>query len=737
MTGIPPELLSPAGSPESLRAALAGGADAVYFGGPSFSNRMRARNFTDAELSDAIKLCHDCGAKAYITVNTRIRDCEIDEALRLCEVIAGGDEKCDAIIMADLGLASAVKREFPHALLHASTQTSLMSPADCEELAKLGFTRLVVPREMSADEIAALCERCAEIGFETEMFVHGAHCVSCSGQCLMSFIMGGRSGNRGECAQPCRLPYRLNGGAGVNTSGYPLSLADMCLADRITDVIGSGVTSLKIEGRLKSAPYVYGVTKIYRTLLDERRNATYDEIKSLASLFSRGFTDGYFTKKYFSMADKNPMSADKSANKSVSSHIFLSKEISRSVGIRISETRDRRLAGEGATPLSAEFVLEAGKPSEFTLILGDIRAAANGDIPQTASGRPTDSDSAAKNLTKFGGTGYCLSKNDIKFTIGSGLWLPASSLNELRRRAADALNVKLELKSKTSPAKSEKSEDNHGTIPVRSDERGARIAMICEGGVFRGSEEEVQSLLSRFARVYVPRKLMKKAARLLSPEKKGAVGIGLTMPIYTPYDEEVNEILADAKKYGISRVLCHTVGQVKLARESGMIPDASFRTNVTNSYAADCYRSLGCASVMLSPEAAGGAYRKIGGGAVVYGRLPLMALSRCVICGGKCRRGNAGGRLVYPFSYKENECGHECAAELVDRIGEVFPVMGQDDCVNVVYNSKVNWMGDCIGQISGAEQYWFLFTDESASDAADVMDRFDKGRPLNTDVRRI
>lgn len=731
MTRSVPELLSPAGSPDSLRAALAGGADAVYFGGSSFSNRMRAKNFTDDGLSDAIRLCHDCGAKAYITVNTRIRDREIDDVLRLCEVILGGDgkdENCDAIIMADLGLARAVKREFPHVTLHASTQTSLMSPADCEMLTKLGFTRLVVPRELSMEEIAAI----AKTGFETEMFIHGAHCVSCSGQCLMSFIMGGRSGNRGECAQPCRLPYKMIGGDNANASGYPISLADMCLAPRMTDVIGSGVTSLKIEGRLKSAPYVYGVTKIYRTLLDERRNAAADEIKSLASLFSRGFTDGYFTKKYFTMADKNPASADKvsdrSVNKSGSASDSPAKEISRSIGIRVSETRGRRLAGEGSVPLSAEFVLEAGRPSEFTLIFGGVRVTANGDIPQNSTGRPIGSDSAAKNLTKLGGTGFCLAKDDIKFTIGENLWLPASSLNDLRRRAADALIGEIENSRKKNACRSEK---DHGTIPPRSGERGVRIAMICECDVLRGSDSEVRSLLSRFERVYVPHGLTERASYY------GASEIGVILPIYTPSDESVNEILADSKKYGIRRVLCHTIGQVKLVKDSGMIPDASFRTNVTNSHAADYYRSIGCASVMLSPEAACGAYKSLGGGAVVYGRLPLMALSRCVICGGKCRRGRMGGRIGYPAAAKKHGCDHECSVHLVDRIGEVFPVRGQDDCVNVVYNSKVNWMGDCIGQLDGAEQFWFVFTDESSTDAADVMDRFDERRPLDANVRRI
>ncbi|MBR4000352.1 MAG: U32 family peptidase, partial [Clostridia bacterium] len=179
VTGALPELLAPAGNEESLAAALAAGADAVYFGGRGFSNRMRARNFTDDSLKKAISLVHDAGAMAYITVNTRVRDRETDDVLALCEVILGGEETCDAVICADLGLASLIKERYPHAVLHGSTQTSCSSAADCEALRKLGFTRLVVPRELSYREISSLCR---STDTEIEMFVHGAHCVSLSGQ---------------------------------------------------------------------------------------------------------------------------------------------------------------------------------------------------------------------------------------------------------------------------------------------------------------------------------------------------------------------------------------------------------------------------------------------------------------------------------------------------------------------------------------------------------------------------
>ena len=204
-----PELLAPAGNMEALRAAVAGGADAVYFGAKSFSNRARGKNFDDDELKDAIKFAHSCGVKCHITVNTRVRDREMDEILRLADVILGGDKDstADALIVADFGVAAQILHRYPNAVLHASTQTSMASVVDCVELKKIGFSRIVLPRELSYAEIKLISQNSP---IETEIFIHGAHCVSLSGQCLMSYVMGGRSGNRGECAQPCRLSYSMN-----------------------------------------------------------------------------------------------------------------------------------------------------------------------------------------------------------------------------------------------------------------------------------------------------------------------------------------------------------------------------------------------------------------------------------------------------------------------------------------------------------------------------------------------
>ncbi len=263
-----PELLAPCGSYESLEAAIKGGADAVYFGGTMLNARMNAKNFSRNEIVSAISDCHAEGVKAYITMNTQVYDREIKNALEYAAFLKNAE--ADALIVADLGLSQLIKKYIPDMELHASTQMTVHNTLGANFLFDRGFSRAVGARELSKDNIKALCKGSKA---EIELFVHGAICVSCSGQCLMSSMLGGRSGNRGECAQPCRMSY--NG-------TFPLSMKDMCLANHITDLISYNVSSLKIEGRMKSPSYVFGVTKIYRKLLDEKRNATNEDIAELA-----------------------------------------------------------------------------------------------------------------------------------------------------------------------------------------------------------------------------------------------------------------------------------------------------------------------------------------------------------------------------------------------------------------------------------------------------------------------
>ena len=278
------ELLAPCGSFEALPAAIAAGADAVYLGGTMLNARMNAKNLGREEMEKAVSLCHENGVRLYVTMNTQVTDRELPAALEYAAFLRMAG--VDALIVADLGLGELLHRYLPDLPLHASTQATCHDVAGAIALQKRGFTRMVCPREIDRESLALLCK---DSPIEIEAFVHGAICVSTSGQCLLSAVMGGRSGNRGQCAQPCRLGY--NG-------SYPISMKDLCLAKHVPELMRAGVASFKLEGRMKSPSYVYGVTKIYRRLIDEERGATAAEIRQLENLFSRsGFTDGYFTGK--------------------------------------------------------------------------------------------------------------------------------------------------------------------------------------------------------------------------------------------------------------------------------------------------------------------------------------------------------------------------------------------------------------------------------------------------------
>ena len=281
-----PELLAPAGSPEALSAAIRAGADAVYMGASGFNARIGATNFTPESLKNEIARAHEAGVRIYLTLNTLVYDREIGDMLKTAEAayLAGAD----ALIVADLGVASILRRTFPDLPLHASTQMSGHNLDSARELARLGFERMVIARETSRENLEKICR---ESPIEIEAFVHGALCVCHSGQCLFSSIVGGRSGNRGLCAQPCRLPYSDGRGG----KSYPLSLKDLSLAEHLPELIDMGVSSLKVEGRMKPPEYVAGVISIWRRLLDEGRGANAEEMRRLAEIFSRqGFTDGYY-----------------------------------------------------------------------------------------------------------------------------------------------------------------------------------------------------------------------------------------------------------------------------------------------------------------------------------------------------------------------------------------------------------------------------------------------------------
>ena len=398
-----PELLAPAGDSEALYAAVAAGADAVYVGGKLFSARAYAKNFDLEELSRAAIYCHTRGVRLYVTVNTLIYDREADELIAYCKELARIG--VDALIIADLGAIRRIRREVPSLALHASTQMSLHNTPGIAEAGKLGCERAVLARECSLADIRSAVENSP---CEIEVFLHGALCVCHSGQCLFSSLVGGRSGNRGECAQPCRLPY--NG-------GYPLSLSDLSLAGHITELIDAGVSSLKIEGRMKSPAYVYGVTSIYRRLLDGRRNADRGEEEALAAIFSRGgFTDGYFTGHPERKMTGVRSEADKEATRAAQSDE------------RFAPLRKR---------VRAEAIFRRGAPASLALTDGERRAEATGEIPDEARSAPLTAPALKERLSKTGNSFLSLAPEDIDLSLDEGLFMTPAAVNALRRAATE------------------------------------------------------------------------------------------------------------------------------------------------------------------------------------------------------------------------------------------------------------------------------------------------------------
>ncbi len=569
-----PELLSPAGSPLALRAAVEGGADAVYMGMSSFNARIHAKNFTTDELCESIRLAHAYGTKVYVVLNTLVYDRELSDFLHAAEdaYLAGAD----ALIVADLGGAEAIRRRVPIEL-HASTQMAGHNVDAARLLSERGFSRMVAARELGRDDLATLV-RTSPI--ETEVFVHGALCVSHSGQCLFSSLVGGRSGNRGECAQPCRLPYRTGKG-----ESYPLSLKDLSLAEHLPALCEMGVASLKIEGRMKSPEYVRDVTRIWRRLLDESRGATPAEMRALAEIFSRGgFTDGYYEKRI----DRKMLGVRSETNKESSRSLVPFTAIERKIPITLAAT------------------IRADEP--MTLTVQPMGTTVCGDVPQAARTAPIDEATVTRSLSKWGGTPYGV--KDLSVTLDEGLMVPISALNALRRKALDTLM----------PSLSRSAADFLAAAPIMPEAPAPQG--LWRTAVFYQPHAVSDEATAYFDISYTP----------LEHYEGQTNGVLLPPVIFDGEREQVLAQLKRAETLGARHVLLGNLGHVALAKQTGMTLHGDLRLNVTNAASAAVCRSLGLADVILSPELSLAQLRDLGRGAsaVVYGRLPLMVTEKCV-----------------------------------------------------------------------------------------------------------
>ena len=669
-----PELLAPAGSLVSLKAAIEGGADAIYIGGAAFNARMKAKNFDENDLKTGIELAHQYGVKVYIAANTLILDREIDEYLRAAE--RAYLLSADAMIIADVGAASEVKKRIPIEL-HASTQLSGHNVDAAKRLCEAGFSRMVLAREMPKADIARFC---AESPIESEVFVHGALCVCHSGQCLFSSLVGGRSGNRGECAQPCRLPFKSKNGRG---DAYPLSLKDLSLAEHITELCEMGVSSFKIEGRMKSPEYVRDVTARLRALLDEGRNADKRDMEYLAGVFGRsGHTDAYYLRKI----DSKMLGVRRESDKKDSAAQAKFESITRKIPIE----------------LFAE--IKRGEPSRLTAKVGEKCVTVLGATPDEARTQPITEESLRKNLSKLGDTVYCL--KNLSAELDEGLMLPISAINALRRSAIEAL--------KNENNESARSEADilqaNQSFPSKKREK-IRTA------VFYQPENIPNVARDFFDRIYIP---------LERYSEFSSYGYGVMLPevIFDSERENVEKMLADAYKNGARDALIGNIGHVDLVKNQGFSLHGDLRFNVFNNSTAAELEALGIQDFILSPELTLRQMRDIGGFslACVYGRLPLMITEKCVgIELGGCKTCESG------------------TATLVDRRSVEFPVLKRYPHRSAIFNSLPTYMADKASDLksAGIISEHFIFTVESPSEVSSVITAYKNFSPPVELCRRI
>ena len=667
------ELLSPAGSPEAVIAAVQNGADAVYLGMGDFNARRGAKNFTDEEFKKAVRYCRIRGCKVYVTLNTLVNDREMEAAVENARLAS--DAGADGLIVQDLGLVSAIRRALPDIPLHASTQMSLHNLAGVEAAAEMGLTRAVLARELSLEQIRYITKHAS---IETEVFVHGALCFCHSGQCYMSSLIGRRSGNRGMCAQPCRMQYSLGG----RMDDYPLSLKDNCLVDRLRELEEAGVACLKIEGRMKRPEYTAIVTDIYARALKEKRKPGPEEMEMLEKTFSRqGFTQGYFN------GDKKDMfgvrgEPDKDAEK-----IF-------------STARKGYAEGElRRVPVHFYTVCEKGERIKAIAFDNDgNKSLAFGPVPERAKRQGLTESYLVEQMYKTGGTPYYCVENKAK--AAPGLFLPASEVNELRRKLISDLSEK---RAAPPERRSFRLPPPPSNVPDIADP--VKIFQV------RTAEQlspELAALKPDY--IYAPAMLMAEDFNIMRPFIDNGARVVAVLPRIITDDQmrTVYEALEKLFDFGVNEALVGNLGHALLARQAGMKLRADFGMNAFNSYSMAVLQQAGFLSATASFELRlsqiKAMAKPIDTEIIVYGRLPLMVSDQCVI------KESAG------------RCNCQTPGQMADRMGSVFPVVKEFGCRNVIYNAHKLYLADKKEDLYSAGLWGLrlLFSTESPRECVEV-----------------
>lgn len=609
------ELLAPAGSFETLKAAVQSGADAVYIGGSEFSARRSAVNFTLEEVDAAAKYCRLRDVKLHVAANILIKEKETEAFLEYIGKL--NDIGVDAVIIQDIGMAMVVRQMYPDLPLHASTQLTVTNLESALMLKDAGFSRVVLARELSRDAIEKITK---ESGVETEVFAHGALCMSYSGQCLMSSIIGGRSGNRGMCAQPCRLPYTIG-----DKKGHLLSPKDLCMVEHLKELKETGVASIKIEGRLKRSEYASAVCRVYRKYLDTDAKVSKTDMQELYDAFSRsGFTDKY----YLGTSGKSMMCYENPAN--AAENIF-------------SEDVKKR-CGENANFKKTEIFISAELRKNMPLTVSvwnidGIFVTKTGEVEAEEARSVALSEERLKTqLLKLGDTPFYA--NDAEVILDQGIALPISEINNVRRLAMEDFTREKEkapVRCKLDRKIKDYSFENKD------------ITLVCEVW----TEEQAQACVENgITTIYADTPL----ANRLRQKYKNTEIVAKLPPIFR--DDRVYE------KPQTDTVLISNMGQSNCGKKC----IGGLRLNIFNSESADFYKDL--ERVTLSPELNLKELSCITakGEIIGYGRIPLMALENCPLRAlGKCQKNKNNeileDRLHEKFPLK---CNEGCVLEVIN-----------------------------------------------------------------------
>ena len=673
------ELLAPAGSMEALRAAVQNGANAVYLGCGTFNARQGAKNFTPQALEEAVKYCHIRGVQVHLTLNTLVSDKETPEVAALIRHAA----LCgvDAFIVQDLGVIGLCRQIAPNVPVHGSTQMTIHSLPGVLLCAAWGMTRVVLSRELNREEIRYIC---ANSPIEIEVFGHGALCMSYSGQCYLSAAIGGRSGNRGRCAQPCRQGY----GYGRWQDRYPLSLKDNCLVQYLSDLEQMGVASIKLEGRMKRPEYVAAVTQVYRQAIDSG-NVTRAMEEQLHTAFNRqGFTDGYYAGR-------------------IGAHMFGIREDKAEDARWLKEVRQSYESTENPlVPVTFECMIQ---PGMCVLRVTDPEGrvcSLNGPAPEQARVMELTEEALASRLSKTGGTPYrCI---QVRAQIAPGLTLSASVINGLRR---DVLNLLTAQRARhDTPVLGRPKKLPPVSNPITHPELTVQVT----------TREQITGRLLKMnpAVLYVPLHIL-TADHAFCTQLAQKVHLCAVLPriVHDMQLEQLRQQLRTVRSLGVREVLVGNLGLLLPARECGLRARGDFGLNIYSSAAVHTARELELRSACLSFEMTMPQIRDVSKAVpceiLIYGRLPLMVTENCLIQG------------------KNSTCScHLGPTKLTDKTGAEFPVIKDGNtCRSVLLNGKkLYWLDrqDDLARLS----LWatrLYFTTENAKETDQILSAYQTG----------